>query len=73
MPSPTSAATSETRSEDHGYVVREPWRSLYSGRFETMLVRVTSEDGTTGWGEALAPVGARRCRPRSSTGCSPAG
>ncbi|WP_020420180.1 mandelate racemase/muconate lactonizing enzyme family protein [Amycolatopsis sp. ATCC 39116] len=43
-------------SEDRGYVVREPWRSLYSGRFETMLVRVTAEDGTTGWGEALAPV-----------------
>ncbi|HEY3684644.1 MAG TPA: mandelate racemase/muconate lactonizing enzyme family protein [Streptosporangiaceae bacterium] len=42
---------------DQGYVVREPWRSLYSARFETMLVRVTADDGTTGWGEALAPVG----------------
>ncbi|KAA9148668.1 mandelate racemase/muconate lactonizing enzyme family protein [Amycolatopsis acidicola] len=43
-------------SEDRGYVVREPWRSLYSGRFETMLVRITTDDGTVGWGEALAPV-----------------
>ncbi|HVV14689.1 mandelate racemase/muconate lactonizing enzyme family protein [Amycolatopsis sp.] len=43
--------------EDSGYVVREPWRSLYSGRFETMLVRITADDGTVGWGEALAPVG----------------
>jgi D-galactarolactone cycloisomerase len=42
---------------NRGYVVREPWRSLYSGHFETMLVRITAEDGTTGWGEALAPVG----------------
>ncbi|MET9265887.1 mandelate racemase/muconate lactonizing enzyme family protein [Amycolatopsis sp. NPDC004079] len=42
---------------DQGYVVREPWRSLYSGRFETMLVKITADDGTTGWGEALAPVG----------------
>ncbi|WP_031465272.1 mandelate racemase/muconate lactonizing enzyme family protein [Sciscionella sediminilitoris] len=42
---------------ERGYVVREPWRSLYSGRFETMLVRITAEDGTEGWGEALAPVG----------------
>ncbi|MBK1784297.1 mandelate racemase/muconate lactonizing enzyme family protein [Prauserella cavernicola] len=39
-----------------GYRVREPWRSLYSDRYETLLVRLTAEDGTTGWGEALAPV-----------------
>jgi D-galactarolactone cycloisomerase len=39
-----------------GYAVREPYRSLYSSRYETLLVRVTAEDGTTGWGEALAPV-----------------
>lgn len=40
-----------------GYVVRRPWRSLYSARFETVLVRLTADDGTVGWGEALAPVG----------------
>ncbi|TQM13522.1 mandelate racemase/muconate lactonizing enzyme family protein [Pseudonocardia kunmingensis] len=39
-----------------GYSVREPWRSLYSDRYETLLVQVTAEDGTSGWGEALAPV-----------------
>lgn len=39
-----------------GYSVRPPYRSLYSSRYETMLVRVTAEDGTSGWGEALAPV-----------------
>ncbi|MGW3607998.1 mandelate racemase/muconate lactonizing enzyme family protein [Micromonospora sp. NPDC005161] len=39
-----------------GYEVREPWRSLYSSRYETLLVEVLAEDGTTGWGEALAPV-----------------
>ncbi|MEV6108002.1 mandelate racemase/muconate lactonizing enzyme family protein [Streptomyces sp. NPDC051940] len=44
-------------TDDRGYVVREPWRSLYSSRFETMLVRLTADDGTEGWGEALAPVG----------------
>jgi D-galactarolactone cycloisomerase len=44
-------------TDDDGYVVRDPWRSLYSARFETLLVRVTASDGTTGWGEALAPVG----------------
>ncbi|WP_072805945.1 mandelate racemase/muconate lactonizing enzyme family protein [Rhodococcoides yunnanense] len=44
-------------SSNSGYLVREPWRSLYSGRYETMLVKITADDGTTGWGEALAPVG----------------
>ncbi|WP_378238846.1 mandelate racemase/muconate lactonizing enzyme family protein [Actinomadura harenae] len=39
-----------------GYFLRPPWRSLYSSRFETLLVRVTCADGTTGWGEALSPV-----------------
>lgn len=39
-----------------GYQVREPWRSLYSPRYETLLVEVVAEDGTSGWGEALAPV-----------------
>ena len=39
------------------YYVRPPWRSLYSHRYETMLVRLEAEDGTACWGEALAPVG----------------
>ena len=42
---------------DGGYRVRPPWRSLYSDRFETLLVRITDDSGTVGWGEALAPVG----------------
>ncbi|MFG3257226.1 mandelate racemase/muconate lactonizing enzyme family protein [Streptomyces sp. NPDC048172] len=42
---------------ERGYVVREPWRSLYSGRYETLLVEIRTDDGCRGWGEALAPVG----------------
>ncbi|MEN3609063.1 mandelate racemase/muconate lactonizing enzyme family protein [Plantactinospora sp. ZYX-F-223] len=38
------------------YYLRPPWRSLYSDRFETLLVKLTCVDGTYGWGEALAPV-----------------
>jgi D-galactarolactone cycloisomerase len=41
---------------DTGYYLRPPWRSLYSDRFETLLVQVLCDDGTIGWGEALAPV-----------------
>lgn len=43
-------------SPPSGYAVRAPWRSIYSDRYETLLVRITAEDGTCGWGEALAPV-----------------
>ncbi|MER6461982.1 mandelate racemase/muconate lactonizing enzyme family protein [Streptomyces sp. NPDC001288] len=43
-------------ARDDGYFVRPPWRSLYSRRMETLLVRVTTDDGLEGWGEALAPV-----------------
>jgi D-galactarolactone cycloisomerase len=39
------------------YFVREPWRSLYSAAFESLLVVIRADDGTEGWGEALAPVG----------------
>lgn len=40
-----------------GYFLRPPYRSLYSGRFETLLVRLETGGGAVGWGEALAPVG----------------
>ena len=38
------------------YFVRPPWRSLYSHKYETLIVRLEADDGTVGWGEALAPV-----------------
>jgi galactonate dehydratase len=38
------------------YFLRAPYRALYSRHFETAFVKLTSDDGTVGWGEALAPV-----------------
>jgi D-galactarolactone cycloisomerase len=38
------------------YFLRPPWRSLYSARYESLLVRVECDSGDHGWGEALAPV-----------------
>lgn len=52
-----------------GYAVRPPWRSIYSPRFETLLVRLTTDSGVSGWGEALAPV-APRSPPRWCAGFS---
>ena len=42
---------------DDAYFTRANWRSLYSAGFESMLVRIATDDGPIGWGEALAPVG----------------
>jgi galactonate dehydratase len=38
------------------YFLRPPYRALYSAYFETAFVKITTDDGITGWGEALAPV-----------------
>ena len=38
------------------YFTRPPYRALYSAYFETAFVKITTEDGAVGWGEALAPV-----------------
>lgn len=38
------------------YFVRPPYRALYSAYFETVFISITTDEGVTGWGEALAPV-----------------
>jgi D-galactarolactone cycloisomerase len=40
-----------------GYFTRNNWRSLYSAGFETLIVRIETDEGLVGWGETLAPVG----------------
>lgn len=46
----------ELAVEHRGYMIRPPWRSLYSPGYETLLVKIETDDGLVGWGEALAPV-----------------
>ena len=38
------------------YFLRPPYRALYSAYFETAFVKISTDEGLTGWGEALAPV-----------------
>jgi galactonate dehydratase len=38
------------------YFLRPPYRALYSTHFETAFVKIVTDDGIVGWGEALAPV-----------------
>ncbi len=45
-----------TAADPQAYFIRPPYRALYSAYFETAFVKITTEDGAVGWGEALAPV-----------------
>ncbi|GGF41797.1 mandelate racemase/muconate lactonizing enzyme family protein [Subtercola lobariae] len=47
---------SDSAVEHRGYMVKPPWRSLYSPGYETLMVKITTDSGEFGWGEALAPV-----------------
>lgn len=41
------------------YFVRPHLRAVYSRYFESMFVRIVTDDGAEGWGECLAPVAPR--------------
>ncbi|MEJ1154664.1 mandelate racemase/muconate lactonizing enzyme family protein [Microbacterium marmarense] len=43
-------------SQRGDYVRHKKYRSSYSVKSETFLVRITTDDGTYGWGEAQAPL-----------------
>lgn len=51
-----SAYANDTAIAKHGYMLQPPWRSLYSTGYETLLIKVTTDEGLVGWGESLAPV-----------------
>lgn len=40
----------------YDYYLRPEYRCPYSKNMETLLVKITTQSGLTGWGEALAPV-----------------
>ncbi|WP_309121151.1 mandelate racemase/muconate lactonizing enzyme family protein [Paenibacillus sp.] len=42
---------------ERDYYIRPEYRSIYSRNLETLLVKIEADDGSHGWGEALAPVG----------------
>ena len=43
-------------ADPQAYFLRPPYRALYSAYFETAFVKLTTDEGLIGWGEALAPV-----------------
>jgi L-alanine-DL-glutamate epimerase-like enolase superfamily enzyme len=42
--------------ENKIYFQRPPYRALYTRYYETIFVKITTDEGVIGWGEALAPV-----------------
>lgn len=49
-------ALANPQTGPRGYATQPPWPSIYGNHRETLVVRLTADDGTAGWGEALAPV-----------------
>ncbi len=56
-----SENTREDEMNDYGdYIIsRRHWTSIYPKHLETTLVRIETDNGIVGWGEAFAPVARR--------------
>lgn len=65
---PVYLGTSIGQSDESDYYIRPEYRSIYSRNLETLLVKITTDSGIYGWGEALAPLG-RRLPEKLSNGC----
>lgn len=46
----------EVKASDSDYYYRPEYRCVYSRKMDTCLVKITTDSGHVGWGEALAPV-----------------
>ena len=53
---PRSPEAGTEWSADGRYFRRLPYRSLYGSSAETLLVKITTDDGLTGWGEGQSPI-----------------
>jgi L-alanine-DL-glutamate epimerase-like enolase superfamily enzyme len=54
--SPVYLGTSSGMREASDYYIRPEYRSVYSRNLESLVVKITTDTGLVGWGEALAPV-----------------
>lgn len=53
------------------FIAADAWTSIYSRAHETCLVRLETDNGLVGWGEAQAPVGARATKALVEDLCRP--
>lgn len=63
----------DTHQEDLGdyFIARDGWPSIYSRRHETMVVRIATDQGITGFGEGQSPVSPRTSRTIVEDLCRP--
>lgn len=66
--------TTETPNLTHYgdyYIAKDAWTSIYSRSHETCLVRIETDNGLVGWGEAQAPVSGRAVKAIVEDLCTP--
>lgn len=63
----------DAHQEDLGdyFIARDGWPSIYSRRHETMVVRIATDQGITGYGEGQSPVSPRTSRTIVEDLCRP--
>ena len=59
-----------TLDSQYDYYLRPEYRCPYSKNMETLLVKITTKSGLSGWGEALAPVLPDFLQPETTLICS---
>ena len=62
--------SSEQQSENY-YLPAEGWRCIYARHHETMVVRITTSEGTVGYGEGQSPVSPRTSKTAVEDLCRP--
>ncbi len=70
---PVQSGKASEGVEDYGeyFIHQDAWTSIYSRRHETALVRLETDTGLVGWGEAQAPVSGRAVRVIVEDLCTP--
>jgi len=72
---PRTRAEVDTRKgiENYGeyFIDKDAWTSIYSQFHETSLVRIETDNGLVGWGEAQAPVSGRAVKAIVEDLCTP--
>lgn len=70
---PPASKNTDTSIDHYGdyFLARNAWTSIYSRSHETCLIRVETDTGHVGWGEAQAPVANRAVKAIVEDLCRP--
>lgn len=70
---PSAASSNQANITTYGdyFIATDAWTSIYSRAHETCLVRLETDTGLVGWGEAQAPVSGRAVQAIVEDLCTP--